>query len=517
METAVIYARYSTSNQRDASIEDQVKACKAYADHLGVPVLEVYADRAISGRTDHRPEFQRMIKDSAKNRFQLVILYTLDRFARDRYDHAHYKRILKRNGVRVAYAEQRIPDSPEGIILESMLEGYSEYYSQELSRKVTRGLIHNAENCMSVGGTVPLGYKLVDRRYVLHEVNADIVKQIFSCYADGKSVQEIIRWLNEKSIKTARGNSFNKNSLTKMLKNRKYLGIFMYRDIEKPGGIPRIISDDLFERVQRRLEVVKHAKAHNKGRADYLLTTKAFCGHCGAPLVGESGTSKTGATHYYYKCAARKREKTCNKHIEHKDALEMLVVRETVQHVLSPENIQLIAQRAVDILNKEAADHSLLHDYERQLKETETAISNILRAIEAGIFTASTRDRLEELEKQKADLHLQISLEKVAKPTIDKDRIVFWLEGFVGGDVNDVEYRRRVIDTLLNRVDVYDTDDDGGRRLVLTYNLTSDNTSVVECSDIASSPPPQQEYPNTFLFIFPSKGTFGISIMASID
>ena len=502
MIKAAIYARYSSASQREASVEDQIKECRKFADEMEFTVVEVYADRAMSGTTDHRPDFQRMIADSAKHRFEYIILYTLDRFARDRYDHAHYKRLLRQNGVKVCYATQRIPDNPEGVILESVLEGYSEYYSKELSRKINRGLLHNAENCMSVGGSVPLGYKIVDHHYVIHEANAKVVQTIYEMYADGSSAQEIIRHLNERNIKTAKGNAFNKGSLEKILTNRKYIGYYIYKDIIKEDGMPRIISDNLFERVQRRLKIVKSAKAHTKGNADYLLTTKLFCGHCKSPMVGESGTSQTGATHFYYKCVARKRSlKKCNKHTEKKDVIEWIIVRETIQHVLTPDNIALIAQRAVEIIEKEYANNTLLKDYEARLKNTEKAIQNILKAIEAGIFTASTKDRLEELEKEKANLITQIDLERAKKPRLSKERIEFWLHQFARGDINDIEYRRRVIDTLVNSVYIYDGDDDGERRIVINYNLSSNNTSVVKSSDFDNYAPPNPRNPNIILIV----------------
>lgn len=319
-----------------------------------------------------------------------------------------------------------------------------------------------------------------------------MVQTIYEMYADGSSAQEIIRWLNDRNIKTAKGNSFNKGSLETILTNRKYIGYYIYKDIVKKGGMPRIINDDLFDRVQRRLKIVKAAKAHTKSSADYLLTTKLFCGYCKSPMVGESGTSQTGATYNYYKCAARKRSPNkCHKHTEKKDIIEWIIVRETIRHVLTPDNITLIAQRAVEIIEKEYADNILLKGYEARLKDTEKSIQNILKAIEAGIFTASTKDRLEELEKEKANLITQIDLERAKKPRLSKERIEFWLHQFARGDINDVEYRRRVIDTLVNSVYIYDGDDDGERRIVINYNLSSNNTSVVKSSDFVVYAPPQ--------------------------
>ncbi len=130
---AVIYARYSSDNQREESIEGQLRECMEYAKFNGIDVINSYIDRAFSAKTDHRPEFQRMIKDSYKGLFDVVLVWKLDRFARNRYDSAHYKAILKRNGVKVLSAKETISEGSEGVLLEAMLEGYAEYYSLELA------------------------------------------------------------------------------------------------------------------------------------------------------------------------------------------------------------------------------------------------------------------------------------------------------------------------------------------------------------------------------------------------
>ena len=157
---AVIYARYSSDSQREESVEGQIRECTEYAKHNGITIVGTYIDRALSAKTDNRPEFQRMIKDSARNNFDVVIVWKLDRFSRDRYDSAHYKRILKKNGVKIISAKENISDGPEGIILESMLEGMAEYYSAELSEKIHRGQKENALKGKNNGGGIPLGYIL---------------------------------------------------------------------------------------------------------------------------------------------------------------------------------------------------------------------------------------------------------------------------------------------------------------------------------------------------------------------
>ena len=155
---AVIYARYSSDRQREESIEGQLRECTDYAMKNNLTLLGTYVDRALSARTADRPDFQRMIADSAKGLFDVVLVWKLDRFSRDRYDSAHYKHVLKKNGVRVISIKENISDGPEGIILESMLEGYAEYYSAELAQKIRRGQHDNAMKCMNNGGNIPLGY-----------------------------------------------------------------------------------------------------------------------------------------------------------------------------------------------------------------------------------------------------------------------------------------------------------------------------------------------------------------------
>ena len=154
---AVIYARYSSDNQREESIEGQIRECTAYAEKNGITVLKHYIDRAYSAKTDDRPEFQHMIKDSEKGLFDLILVWKLDRFARNRYDSARYKNQLKKNGVKVVSATELISDKSEGVLLESILEGMAEYYSADLAEKVSRGLTENALKCKHNGGPAPLG------------------------------------------------------------------------------------------------------------------------------------------------------------------------------------------------------------------------------------------------------------------------------------------------------------------------------------------------------------------------
>ena len=254
----VIYARYSSDRQTEQSIEGQLKECYEYARRNGYTIVGEYIDRAISGTTDHRPEFLRMIADGDKKLFQAVLVYQLDRFARNRYDSATYKAKLKKNGIRVLSARENISDDASGVLMEAVLEGMAEYYSVELSQKIRRGMNINAEKCLSTGGNVALGFCADnEKHFQLDPDTAPVVRKIFEMYASGQSMADIIRYLNANHIKTSYGNEFNKNSINRILRNKRYIGVYTYRGIEVPDGLPRIISDDLFYEVQDMMDKKK--------------------------------------------------------------------------------------------------------------------------------------------------------------------------------------------------------------------------------------------------------------------
>ena len=309
--TAVIYARFSSDRQREESIEGQLRECHAYAEKHEISVLDVYVDRAKSASkdTDKRESFQRMIRDSSKGLFEIVLVWKLDRFARSRYDSAHFKHILKKNGVKVVSATENITEGPEGIILESMLEGMAEYYSAELSEKVRRGQTENALKGRRNGGQTPFGYRLADHRLQPDPATAPVVLEIFQRYAEGETIRELAEDLNKRGIRTRRGNLFTYSSFSRALRNRTYVGEFHYRDTVVQDVVPAIIPQELFDRVQFRLEINKRTPSATKAEGRYLLTTKIFCGECGNLMVGESGVGRSGKHYRYYKCNHAKRKK----------------------------------------------------------------------------------------------------------------------------------------------------------------------------------------------------------------
>lgn len=423
-------------------------------------------------------------------------MYTLDRFARNRYDSAIYKNKLKKNGVRVLYAKQPMPDTPEGIILESMLEGYAEYYSENLSRGIKRGMKENALHGIAQS-TPPLGYKIgADRHFEIEPIQGKAVREIFRLYSEGKSKAAIVNYLNDNGFKTSRGNRFNKNSLYRILTNETYIGIYKHSGVVLEDAVPPLIDKQTWDSVQALLKRNSVSRARNKATEKYLLSGKVFCGHCGKLMIGESGVSKTGKPYRYYKCAGRKREHNCNKKVEKKEWLEQTVVQLIVDKVLTDETIERIATKTMEVLEKEYSDTSMLHALQERLKEVEKRINNIMEAIEQGIITPTTKTRLEGFEQEKLELEGQIIEEEKKKPSLTKELILQWLNLFRDGDIKNIKYQRKLIDTFLHSVYVYD-DGDKGRKLVLIFNLSGENTETFSLSDIDASTPPKCAYPNS--------------------
>ena len=486
---AVIYARFSSHNQREESIDGQLRVCNEFAKSNKIEVIGNYIDRAISAKTDNRPEFQRMIRDSYAHQFEAVIVYELDRFSRNRYDSAIYKAKLKKNGVRVMSAEERItnnPDDPTSIIMESLLEGMAEYYSAELAQKVLRGMEQNALESRGTGGTLPLGYRMTpDHHFEVDPVNAAVVRKIFSDYANGKSQKEIIRSLNQQGARTSSGRPFSNNSFACLLHNEKYIGTYKFGSITVPNGIPAIVDKDVYDKVQLRLKSNKRAPARSKANVDYLLTGKLFCGKCCGNMVGECGRSHNGETYHYYKCANHKRGRNCKAPSVRKDWIESSVVSETVHNVLTDDMIEVISSNAVDLQNREQ-DKSILNGLKQKLKEKEKAISNLVKAIEAGTFSPSIQERLSALEEEKDGIEGKIAMEQIKKPFITADQVRFYLEHFRHGDIKNKSYCHDIVDTFVRAVYVFDD------KYYITYYYTDDpsHQPPPDSSDLKCFAPP---------------------------
>jgi len=453
----VFYGRYSDSGQSEQSIEGQRKACNDFAERNGYKIIAEYIDRATTGTNDSRPEFQRMIADSSKRQFEGIIVYQLDRFARNRYDSATNKAKLKRNGVKVLSARENITDDASGVLMESVLEGMAEYFSAELSQKVKRGMTLTAEKCEFTGSGVPLGYKIVDKKFAINKDEAPIVRRIFEMYLAGNKMIDIIDFLNANGLKTSKGNPYNKSSINRIISNRKYTGIYIYKDIEIPGGVPRIISDEVFKSAQAL--IAKNAKAPARLKSveeNYLLTTKLFCGHCGCAMTGESGHSSNGKIHQYYKCVTRRTRGNCDKATTKKSHIEDIVVS-NVFNALTDKKIDEIAQR-ISELSAQESNTATIKRLKKMLKENEVATNNLIKAIESGKAVDIFSAQIEKRQAERIDLEIQLAHENMIRPVLTVEEVIFFFDRFKYGDVNNFAYRSALVDVLVDKIYVFDGD-----------------------------------------------------------
>lgn len=500
--TAVAYARYSSAGQRDVSIEQQLADIRAFAQREGYTIVHEYADHARSGfkHTSARTAFQSMIASAEKGSYDTIIAWKVDRFGRNREDSAIYKGKLRRYGVRVIYAMEPIPEGSAGVLLEGMLEATAEWYSRQLSENVTRGMTDNAHRCL-YNGTRVLGYSRgSDGRYALNAEEAAIIRHIFDLYCSGYSAARICRSLNDQGLKTSRGKRWQPESLLRVISNERYTGVYIWGSVRVPDGMPAIIERSVFEEAQHmKQKTTRHVE---QGAVDYLLTGKAFCGLCGASMIGDSGTSKSGIRHYYYSCQAHKARKGCSKKSTSKDWLESAVVDFVLDRVLSDTEINKTAD-AVMALQAEELKSSPLAAMEAELAEVLRQIDNVNNAIAAGVWSSSTVEKLKELEANAEDLRISCETLRFSQSQLmDRDRVLFFLHRFTKGDRNDPTLRRHIIETFVNSVYVYDD------HLRLVINNCEGNQLISladlppECSDNINNGVPTVSHPNTRVTIY---------------
>lgn len=462
----VIYARFSCHNQTEQSIEGQINDCQKFAELHNLQIVGTYIDRALTATSDKRPEFQRMIADSEQRIFDIVLVWKLDRFSRDRYDSAVYKNKLKKNGVRVMSAMENIADSPDGILLESILEGYAEYFSRDLSQKVTRGMRETAKK-HKVTGTIPFGYKKSDEgTYIPDENTAPIVKRIFEMYADGIINKDIVKYLNSRGYRTTTGRPFVNQTLHKLLSRRRYTGHYSYGDLELHDENQRIIDDELFAKVQKKLQVKRHTGGASKAKEPYLLSSKLYCGYCKQPLHGEAGTGKSGAFYQYYKCRTNKKGGSCIKSTEKKKTVEDFAINNTLNAFLNKELISLITAAVKKSQETDATSARILN-IKSQLDATNKKIKNILAAIEAGIFSPTTQERLTELEELKEKLEYDLDMEKVAKGSFNINSFLSFLNSVDASDFQSSQEKQRLLNNLLYREYLWND------KVLFIYNFTN--------------------------------------------
>lgn len=464
---AIAYYRYSSHAQNETSIEQQRNEAKRYAEAYGLKIIKEYSDEAMSGTSDDRPQFQLMLSEVGRIRPAALIVWKTDRIARNRIDSVLSKKIIREAGCTIRYVAENIPDDgPESALFEGMLETFAEFYSRQLAQNINRGMRNNAENCL-YNGHPTLGYKpeegkTANKKILIDPDTAPIVQRIFADYAGGKPLQVIVNELNNDGLVSVKGKKFTVNSLRHILHNEAYIGTYKHGEIVIENGIPALVSKDLFTQVQAQFAKNKRKGAQTAAGLNddnaprYWLTGKLFCGYCGESMQGVSGTSKTGAKHYYYYCK-QQRKHNCTKKPVKKDIIENAVLNVLYGILANSENAFRLADEAMAYYEANYKETNYMDALEAELKDTQKALDNLVKAIEMGIFSETTQKRLMELENRKKGLLDAIEAERVRMDLLqDAHSIEVYFQKYSDPDRFDDDIRDEVLDYFVDKIFVYD-------------------------------------------------------------
>lgn len=480
MENAVVYARYSSHNQTEQSIEGQLAAAQKYAEVKGYSIIHEYCDRAKTGTNDNREAFQEMLHDCQTHTFTVIIVWKVDRFGRNREEITFNKYRAKKHGVRVEYIAENISEGPEGVILEAVLEGMAEYYSLQLSQNVKRGHLESAKKYRSVGGRAPIGYKVnKNGEYVIDEETAPVVRLIYDKYIAGETMADIIRYLNEHGYRNRKNMPFTKNSLPKILNNEKYAGTYRFRDlVYKENAIPAIVTKEQFDEVQRIKRANRRKPSRKWNYSDYLLTEKLFCGVCGRPIIGKSGYGKLKVKYEYYMCLG-KIEKICELKPSRKELLEEIVLKEVVNMISEKETMSYIVNLVWNYYEEQSEKDDELQRLEKKLEETNVATQNIVKSVEQGMPYELVKGRLSELEQEKSMYKRLIGEKKLHENfSLTKEHIELFMQKFINMDYTDRSCQRQLVKCFINKIYLYPN------KVVIAVNCINDSQRSVSIEDI---------------------------------
>jgi site-specific DNA recombinase len=417
MLRGVTYNRFSSENQRAESIDAQKRFNHEYAKKNNIQIIKDYSDEAVSGKTDDRPAFQQMLSDAKHGFFDMVICHKVDRFARNRIESAINKYNLRKANVKVVFSGQSIDDSPEGQLMEGILESFAEYYSLNLAKETMKGLRENALKCKFNGGYVPFGYTVdpETKYYSVNDEEAPMVQLIFKMYCDGMTYPKIAAKLNEMGARTRMGREFTFGTIHDILRNDKYIGIYtfnrrMSRSIDGkrnnrsrkddseiiriPGGIPQIVPTELFLEAQRAMDRAK--RATRKAKEIYLLSGLVICGECGKPYCGNRKHNGSGNIYSSYRCNGR-----CGNIEINKDRLENLVFQELIDNIFSKRALKSLVKKLNEYLKtKKTNESKQVEVLKSRIENIAMEQNNIITAIAKGYDQPIFKQKLNELDDQ---------------------------------------------------------------------------------------------------------------------
>lgn len=456
MKKAVAYCRFSSDNQREESISAQYRAIKKYCDDNNIKLIKMYKDEALSAKTDDRPQFKQMIKDSEKRLFDYVIVHKLDRFSRNRYDSAVYKKKLKENKIKLLSVLEKLDGSPESIIMESLIEGMSEYYSANLSREVLKGMKENAHQCLFNGGTIPLGYDIVNQKYVINEHEAEIITLTYDLYNRGYSVQKIADTLNKMGFRNKQGRKFKKGSFYRILKNELYYGTYTFKTndeiIKIENGIPAIISKEIYLKAREnssRRTIIPVGD-------NYTYIANGLIYHDNYKMTISAGTGRGGKVYHYYKS-------TSDNSYHNAEKIDNIIKTFISDVLLHTANINRLVEQVVNTINKNISfdDSEVLYS---RIKAIDKKINNIINAITNGIYSNSLKNELENLEKEKIDLEIRINANKMENMPVSKEEIYEFIKN-MKNNINEDGFKI-ITNHLIEKINLQQ---DGSLNIILRH------------------------------------------------
>ena len=449
--TAVIYARYSSSNQREESIEGQIRICTEYAKKKGYKITNQYIDRAMTGKNDNRPAFRQMLNDSDKGMFDVLLVYKTDRFARNRYDSAIHKTRLKKNKVQIEYAAEQIPNDSTAVLIEGFLENLAEYYSVNLSENTKRGKYENALKKKSNGGVTPIGYKRIDGSLVIDEEKAPIIRFIFQNYIDGISYANIIKNTRERY-----GIKLSMSGLKLILQNEVYTGKYIYNTYDGETFVyednhEAIVSRETYEKAKEKRLANKRSPNAGKGKRKYALSGLIKCGECGGHIIVSHSYKNGEPAFFRLYCLNRKEHKNCNNPTRKMEIVENAVIEAIKNKILDKKTIKTLAEKACSLQEDNSLDK--LKELQTELKNVQKSKNNIIAAIEQGVITPTTKDRLQELEHLESDLQVKIATEKKAEnKNLTAPEIEKFLKKYCSGNMQDETFRFELTHTFVKEI-----------------------------------------------------------------
>lgn len=459
---AVAYARYSTDMQTENSIAYQLDAIKKYCNEHGILLSGVYKDEAMSGTNTNRPGFQSMLADAKRHLFNAVVIYDISRGSRNVADWFEFRNEMALLNVKVISANQELGDvlDPNNFLVELINVGLGQHMVLDTRKKSIAGTCARAREGIFCGGIPPLGYDIVDGKYVINPAEANIVRKIFELYANGKSYSDIINAIG--NVTGRRGRPLGKNSLYSILNNERYIGVYTWnKRITKVMGkwaggkpnpnmvriedrIPAIIDNETWRKAAKRMRDNKR-NAINKAKRDYLLSGLIECEECGSTYIGHTSTNKKGYKTSYYMCGNKYRTHTCHAKNINANELETFVVYQ-VRNYLRTIDFDEMAQKICDDVNNSSAD---LSAERRELRQIETKINNGVKAVLSGLDIPELSDEIDRLRVRKSELEDIISYNEQNKQELDKDTVVEMLrEAKFNCGSND----KAAINTLVTKI-----------------------------------------------------------------